>query len=61
MAKIIRNMTSETGRAFWDSAKKSAEGVRDWPEWRKAGITVEQPGVPSGETLWKSQDETSSK
>jgi hypothetical protein len=45
--KIIRNLASESGRAFWDSARKSAEGVRDWPDWKKAGVTAEQPGVVS--------------
>jgi hypothetical protein len=45
MNKIIRNVSDEAGRAFWDSARKSAEGVRDWPEWKKAGITAEQPGI----------------
>jgi hypothetical protein len=50
MSKIIRNVSDEAGRAFWDSARKSAEGVRDWPSWKKAGITVEQPGVASSPT-----------
>ncbi len=43
---IVRNTSTPEGRAFWESAKKSAEGVRDWPEWKKSGITVEQPGTP---------------
>lgn len=45
MKKIIRNRSDEAGRDFWNSAHKSAEGVKTWPQWKKGGITVEQPGV----------------
>lgn len=45
MKKIIRNLADEAGRNFWAAAQRSAEGVSTWPDWRKAGITAEQPGV----------------
>lgn len=45
MKKIIRNRSDEAGRAFWDSAEMSAQGVQEWPDWKKAGVTAEQPGV----------------
>lgn len=46
MKKIIRNTFTEEGKAFWDAAKKSAEGVREWPDWKKAGVAYEPPGSP---------------
>jgi hypothetical protein len=45
MKKIIRNRSDEAGRAFWDSAEMSAKGAQEWPDWKKAGVTAEQPGV----------------
>lgn len=45
MKKIIRNLTDEAGRNFWAAAQRGAEGVSTWPDWRKAGITTEQPGA----------------
>jgi hypothetical protein len=45
MKKIIRNRSDEAGRQFWDSAEMSAQGVQEWPDWKKAGVTAEQPGV----------------
>jgi hypothetical protein len=56
--KIIRNLSSEAGRAFWDSAHKSAEGVREWPAWKKAGVTAEQPGVADASPTSTSNETT---
>ena len=38
MAKILRNTSTPEGREFWESDKRSAEGVRDWPAWKRAGV-----------------------
>lgn len=45
MKKIIRNRATPEGRAFWDSALRSAKEVRNWPDWKKAGVTAEPPGI----------------
>lgn len=41
MKKLIRNTKSPEGRAFWDSVKKSADTLRDAPEWMRAGVTLD--------------------
>jgi hypothetical protein len=55
MKKIIRNLTDEAGRNFWAAAQRSAEGVSTWPDWRKAGITTEQPGVDAPQPLSRTE------
>ncbi len=40
--RIMRDESTPEKKAFWDNAKKSAEGVRDWPDWKKAGVNVDQ-------------------
>ena len=42
MTKIIRNLSTEENRKFWDSAEKIAKQVEDWPDSRRAGINVSQ-------------------
>lgn len=44
-ARIERNTLTPEGKSYWDLVRKSAEGVNDWPAPKKAGITVEQPGI----------------
>jgi len=36
--KVIRSLESEESRIFWKSVKDGATTLKDWPEWRKAGI-----------------------
>jgi len=56
MKKIIRNMSDPSSRAFWESTKRSASGVQQWPDWKKAGINVVQSGLPSnGQTVTSSR------
>lgn len=43
--RVVRNTSTPEGKAFWDNAAKSADGVRDWPDWKKAGVNAGQPGV----------------
>jgi hypothetical protein len=33
--------------AFWADVEQVAAGVEDWPEWKKSGLNVEQPGIKS--------------
>lgn len=40
MSKIIRNLSTPEGRAFWKSVEKSAAEVLTWPDWKRAGINV---------------------
>lgn len=40
--------------AFWADVEQVAAGVEDWPEWKKSGLNVEQPGIvksPPGEPI----------
>lgn len=50
MKKIVRNMSDESGKAFWASAQKTAAPVSAWPAWKKGGIEVRQPGVATSAT-----------
>ena len=47
MKKIVRNMSDESAKAFWVSAQKTAAPVSEWPAWKKGGIEVRQPGIPT--------------
>lgn len=38
--KIGRNLSTEESRAYWAAAKKTAEEVSTWPDWKRAGINV---------------------
>lgn len=51
MKKIVRNMSNETSKAFWDSVEKTAALVDEWPEWKKGGIEVQQPGIATASTV----------
>jgi hypothetical protein len=42
MKKLVRNMSTDDNRAFWESAQKAAAEVRMWPDWKRAGINVAQ-------------------
>jgi hypothetical protein len=43
--KIGRNRSTPEGRAFWDHVEKCSAEVATWPDWKKASINYEQPGV----------------
>lgn len=45
MKKIVRNISDDSGKAFWASARKTAEPVEQWPAWKKGGIEVRQSGL----------------
>lgn len=40
MKKILRNMSTEESRNFWETAERSAAEVETWPAWKRAGINV---------------------
>lgn len=40
-----RNQETESGRNFWADVEQVAAGVEAWPEWKKMGLNVEQPGI----------------
>jgi len=40
MKKILRNMSTEENRNFWETAERSAAEVETWPAWKRAGINV---------------------
>ncbi len=42
MTKILRNMSTEASRAFWETVESSAAEVEQWPAWKRAGINVAQ-------------------
>jgi hypothetical protein len=42
MKKILRNMSTEESRVFWESAERTAAVVEQWPAWKRAGINVVQ-------------------
>jgi hypothetical protein len=39
MSKIFRN-DSNKAQSFWSSAESVAAPVRQWPDWKRAGINV---------------------
>ncbi len=55
MSRILRDLSTEQSRSFWESAERSAAEVESWPPWKRAGINVaemreearEQPDVES--------------
>lgn len=49
--KVIRNMKTSEGRAFWDSVKKSAAGVKDWPYWKRAFYKPDEKCEDCGQFL----------
>jgi hypothetical protein len=38
--KLVRDKSTPERRAFWDSIKKTAEEIKDWPAWKRAGINI---------------------
>ena len=40
--KIVRNMSTEESRKFWEAAERTAAEVETWPAWKRAGINVVQ-------------------
>ncbi len=40
MKKILRNLSTERSKAFWESAVKVAAQVDEWPASKRAGINV---------------------
>jgi hypothetical protein len=36
---------TDSKKAFWDRIRKSSAIVDTWPDWKKGGINVEQPGI----------------
>lgn len=51
--KIVRNLATDEGKAFWASAEKIAAQAQGWPPSKRAGINVspyrqvETEGPPS--------------
>lgn len=42
MKKIVRNMSTDESRAFWQTAERAAQEIENWPAWKRAGINVAQ-------------------
>jgi hypothetical protein len=42
MKKIVRNMSTDANRVFWETAQKHASVLEEWPDWKRAGINVAQ-------------------
>lgn len=42
MKKLVRNLATEENRAFWKRVEQAAVEVRSWPDWKRAGINVNQ-------------------
>jgi hypothetical protein len=40
--KLIRNISTEANKIFWEKAEEAAAIVRAWPDWKRAGINVSQ-------------------
>jgi hypothetical protein len=42
MKKILRNLSTDEGRNFWQTAERAAAPVEAWPAWKRAGINEAQ-------------------
>ena len=51
MTKILRNMSTEESRTFWETVENSAAEVEGWPAWKRAGINVAQVRDEAGGEL----------
>lgn len=55
MKKLVRNMSTDESKSFWESAEKQAHQVESWPVWKRAGINVAlerpEPRTPSSESI----------
>jgi hypothetical protein len=40
MSRILRDLSTDQSRSFWESAERSAAEVQSWPSWKRAGINV---------------------
>lgn len=40
--KILRNMSTEASKEFWETAQRHASELTAWPDWKRAGINVAQ-------------------
>jgi hypothetical protein len=38
MKRVTRNLKTRETREFWAHAKKVAEEVSTWPDWKKVGV-----------------------
>jgi hypothetical protein len=38
--KPIRDLSTSDNEAFWSAARASAERVKEWPDWKRAGINI---------------------
>ncbi len=51
MKKIVRNLATDEGRAFWASAERIAAQANNWPASKLAGINVSPVRATSGSTV----------
>ena len=40
--RISRNMSTPESRKYWFTVDQSAAEVATWPDWKRAGINVQQ-------------------
>ena len=40
MKKIVRKLSTDKNREFWESAIKASAVLESWPTWKRAGINV---------------------
>ncbi len=50
MKKIVRNLSTDEGKAFWASAQRIADQAQGWPPSKLAGINVSPVRAPSTNT-----------
>lgn len=42
MKKIVRNMSTDESKVFWETAQRHASELDGWPRWKRVGINVAQ-------------------
>jgi len=58
MKKIIRNLATDSNKAFWADAEKVASDVRKWPDWKRAGINVSSVRTETGASIPKGSSDS---
>ena len=43
--KPLRNLSTPEAREWWRRVEETARIVATWPDWKKGGINVVQPGI----------------
>jgi hypothetical protein len=57
MKKILRNLTTEEGRNFWDWIETVSKKVETWPPSARAGINVSLYRSAASDDSYESDEE----